>query len=547
MSPGQIVGVQESLQDMQQRKQEQPYRLNELQTRSQMNAMSLQEMQNRVKKSQSFLSMAQQPGMLDENGTPTAQGVKAATGIDPEIGMAWGEKRTSDLKARTDMRYKDIEIQVKNGQMTKEKGDQIIANQERVAKAFNSGFDKNGEDPTRDGNAAAQDEAKRLRDSGLMTDEEYVSFIKKPIDKHMADAVISAGTKEKTPSEYEDILNRMKKLDPKSAEYKQLDERRKYMTEHPPQVQMLMTSDGKGVQVEPQRGGKAPLVKEFTLPGDGKGLMKMGTTGAAASISNPLGPDPDFWYDYYDKTKTLPPMAWGQAGNPTREAFLKGFPEWAKNRGKTGSDVGTDIAQFKSNASALTSLTKDLNTFEPYKKMLDTNADIAIQLGKKIYQTNAALANKPLNWLRQNATSNPDVAEYLAQMRFVQTEAARVINNPRIVGQLTDESRREMDHVIDGNAPIEVVERVLNRLKTDGSNRFNAMRSQQEGIVNTLKGGPPSPDYKPPSSPKPPVSFTNAEDIKDGYLRGDFDRKQMEDHLFELKLKQIKQHEALEK
>jgi hypothetical protein len=224
---------------------------------------------------------------------------------------------------------------------------------------------------------------------------------------------------------------------------------------------------------------------------------------AGTPTDTPLGSDPDFWYEYYDKTKTLPPIAWGNAGTPTRQAFIDGFPKWKAAHGGAASDTAANQAAFHADAGALNAVTKDLNTFEPYKKMLDVNADIAITLGRKIAQTDARLANRTLNWFRQNASSNPDVAEYLAQMRFVQTEAARVINNPRIVGQLTDESRREMDSVITGDAPVAVVDRVLNRLKTDGSNRFDAMRSQQGEIMAKMKGGGSDPlvykDYRFPT------------------------------------------------
>ena len=215
-------------------------------------------------------------------------------------------------------------------------------------------------------------------------------------------------------------------------------------------------------------------------------------TSAAAAATNPspMGENPDFWYEYYDKTAKLPPMAWGAAGNPTREQFLRDFPKWKARHGGTASNTAGTQASFKANAAALTTVSKDLNTFEPYSKMLNTNADIAINLGRKISQSNSLLANRSLNWMRQNMSSNPDVAEYLAQMRLVQTEAARVINNPRIVGQLTDEARKEIDNVINGNAPIPVVERVLARLKSDGNNRFIAMRAQQQEL-RTLLGASP--------------------------------------------------------
>ena len=59
--------------------------------------------------------------------------------------------------------------------------------------------------------------------------------------------------------------------------------------------------------------------------------------------------------------------------------------------------------------------------------MLDKNADIAINLAKKVLKTNSSLANKTLNWAGQHLTDYPDLAEYMAQMRILTTESARVL------------------------------------------------------------------------------------------------------------------------
>ena len=220
----------------------------------------------------------------------------------------------------------------------------------------------------------------------------------------------------------------------------------------------------------------------------------------------------------YYLTGQLPQMGMAGRGSAAqaRLAAIEGRSKIAAELGVSPEDVASMPASWKANAGALNAVTKDLNTFEPYKKMLDTNADVAIDLGKKVNQRTPVLVNKPLNWLRQNAGDNPDVAEYLAQMRIVQTEAARVINNPRIVGQLTDEARREMDAVITGNAPIDVVERVLNRLKSDGTNRFNAMRSQQSDIMNKMKGGGRRSEEttSPGTQKKTPREMSNDELLK---------------------------------
>lgn len=159
----------------------------------------------------------------------------------------------------------------------------------------------------------------------------------------------------------------------------------------------------------------------------------------------------------------------------------------AENPGMKISDAAivfaTEQQEFKATGGALNQITKDIAAIRPYKEMLDKNADIAIGLADKGILTSSKVANKSLNWLRQNAADYPDSSEYLAQMRIVTTEAARVLNNPRLVGQLTDSARHEMEAIISGDMPIKSTKRVLERIKTDGTNRVAAMEREQRSLL----------------------------------------------------------------
>lgn len=168
------------------------------------------------------------------------------------------------------------------------------------------------------------------------------------------------------------------------------------------------------------------------------------------------------------------PGGWSKAGMARGNVILN---EMARNQGDSAGDgsIVRDRADSKSSAVALTQVSKDLAAIRPYKEMLDMNVKVAKDLAKKAIATDMQIANKPINWLRQNMSDNPDVAEYLAQMRIVSTEAARVLNNPRLVGQLTDSARHEMAEIINGNMPLNATNRVLDRMTSDGKNRVDAM------------------------------------------------------------------------
>jgi hypothetical protein len=143
-------------------------------------------------------------------------------------------------------------------------------------------------------------------------------------------------------------------------------------------------------------------------------------------------------------------------------------------------------ATFHADTKALDQLTKDYNILKPFDEMLDTNAAIAIDLGRKIVKTNNKYANETINSLTKNFSDAPGVSDYLFQVNTLQTEAARVLHNPRLVGQLSDNARMDMQKVFDGSMPIKESEAVINRMILDGHNRTKSMENQIGRIEDKL-------------------------------------------------------------
>jgi hypothetical protein len=202
-----------------------------------------------------------------------------------------------------------------------------------------------------------------------------------------------------------------------------------------------------------------------------------------------------------------------KGGSELIKAVDERVPERATELGLSAADVGTNKAIRVSTQAALTANTKDLATLKPYANMLDQNAEILKGLAAKAIKTDAALANRPINWLRTNATDNPDVADFLAQMEIVKNEATRVISNPRLVGQMTDTARQEIETVINGTMPLEATTRVLERLQNDSQRRVTTMEAQQTALQGTLKEMFPGGDGKKsaPAEGKPREFKTEAE------------------------------------
>lgn len=195
------------------------------------------------------------------------------------------------------------------------------------------------------------------------------------------------------------------------------------------------------------------------------------------------------------------PSGYGKWGINTRNEFLNSEGEKRYGASGTGESAAAEQGGAKANVAALTQITKDISAIKPYKVMLDTNIDIAKDLASKVLKTNSKLANQSITWIAQNLTDSPDIAELMAQMHFVTTESARVLSNPRLVGQLTDNSIKDMQMVINGNAPLGVIVRVLDRIKNDGLNRVNAMENQASLIKNQLANRDKNSGSEKPQTP----------------------------------------------
>lgn len=204
--------------------------------------------------------------------------------------------------------------------------------------------------------------------------------------------------------------------------------------------------------------------------GAGGGLSQQGLDLAAAQFAR-TGQLPSFSRDPLERRRII-----NRAAQIESEA------------GNTPGDTVTNRMDQKAVQQSYNAITKDLTAIGPYNNMLETNGAVAKELATKAIASSAQLANKPINWLRQNATDNPDVAKYLAQIRIFTTEAARVLNNPRLVGQLTDTARKEMEGVINGDMPLNATIGVIDRLTQDGRIRVGSMEDQAAFLKDRLAG-----------------------------------------------------------
>lgn len=203
-------------------------------------------------------------------------------------------------------------------------------------------------------------------------------------------------------------------------------------------------------------------------------------------------------------TQVVP--GWGkQAAALRQKVRADSIKQIMQDEGISAAEAGRELAQrtvdFGAGKVALNQITKDLASIRPFKEMLDKNASILVKLADKVVKTDSQLANRPINWLQSNMGDNPDVGEFLAQMRIFQTEAARVLNNPRLVGALTDSARHELEEIINGNMPIGMTKAIIGRLQGDGDNRVKSMEDERRRLRSDIGQGGSGGDAPPAGVP----------------------------------------------
>ena len=171
--------------------------------------------------------------------------------------------------------------------------------------------------------------------------------------------------------------------------------------------------------------------------------------------------------------------------------YIGGVLERLAERIPAGCDPGT----WPVCASGKTSHKQTITVTGSAMRRLEARkfADILKDLANKATSTSSPWANHTVNYLKTHPTSDPDQTKFLAQMLVFQSEAARVISNPRLVGALTDSARQELQHVINGDMSASTIGHVVDLLVADGDRRVKALRDQgnktRSGIRDTAGGG----------------------------------------------------------
>jgi hypothetical protein len=161
--------------------------------------------------------------------------------------------------------------------------------------------------------------------------------------------------------------------------------------------------------------------------------------------------------------------------------------EWAFNKAKemgmTGMQLILQQNMVKSNKLALGSLTKNIETIEPFITLADRNADVLKQLATKIPDYGAPVWNTPLRDIASRWQGDPNISAFYAQLITTQNELARVLGSAAGSGVITNEQRLEMQKALDPNATPQMIQAALQTLQNESHARREIYRAQQADLA----------------------------------------------------------------
>ena len=169
-------------------------------------------------------------------------------------------------------------------------------------------------------------------------------------------------------------------------------------------------------------------------------------------------------------------------------------------------NVADQRGSYQAKATALNKMEQMANAVQAFERTASNNMNMIEGYLAKIPDGGGSFINRPMRALA-GGTGDVNVAGFMAAMLPVQSEAARILSTANLAGQLTDESRREMQKVLDPNATPNQIREAMKVLRQDFANRL-ASNKQQIGILRSEMGATPGQQQQPgmpgPEAPAAP-------------------------------------------
>lgn len=169
------------------------------------------------------------------------------------------------------------------------------------------------------------------------------------------------------------------------------------------------------------------------------------------------------------------------------------------------ASVAGNQAEFRASQASLAQVQKMLDAVTAFENTALANVKVLQDRMAKVPDTGSPLMNMPVRMLAGQAMGSTEMAAYRTALQVVQPEFAKILNNPNMAGQLTDNARREMADAMSPNATLAQMNAIVETLVRDAHNRRLAYKQQISDISGRIRGtgqsAAPADDGVPAAQP----------------------------------------------
>ena len=185
-------------------------------------------------------------------------------------------------------------------------------------------------------------------------------------------------------------------------------------------------------------------------------------------------------------TGNLPPMGLGKTGAKVRTDIINAAADEYKNL-----DLPSQIAAYKSNVKSLQNVTGTLDTLTGFENAGLKNLKVFTDLAAKLPDTGIPLLNVPLRMVNEKMLGSPDQKAAYAAASTAMREIARVTNDPKLSGVLSDDARRSVAGLMSTqDATVPMILSVAKVLQQDMANVHSSLADQKAAIQQRIATPP---------------------------------------------------------
>jgi hypothetical protein len=195
----------------------------------------------------------------------------------------------------------------------------------------------------------------------------------------------------------------------------------------------------------------------------------------------------------YARTGQMPPMGMGKSGVEVRGRILNRAADIYKAAGTEPGDLAGKMAFYKATQAELTRLQGQRGVVMAFAGTADRNLELALELSKKVDRTGTPVYNRWLLAGRRAVAGDVDVVKFDAAVRVAINEFAKVTSSATGGGVTSDQSRQEVESMLNVAQTKAQFEGVVETLRKDMGNRKKGYDDQIESIRGALQAAGPAP------------------------------------------------------